>query len=156
MTAHRQVIACVTILMIAAGCGGIRLDPTDDQPRTITVRSDPAMSLTFKTGQVLCYDISARRCLRLPPGNYRFEGEDAVWRYFRAPEGLEFRILDKPDGDRQRFILGGIALRKGADIMLPAEIYIDSDSRRVEDKVLIFKLGHDFIDLQGSLWTKNF
>jgi hypothetical protein len=151
----QYLVACVG-LVVLAGCGGMRLDPTDDRPSTIAMATDRSKILTFKTGEVWCYDMSARRCLRLPPGTYTLEGEDAVWRYFRAPEPMDFRFLDKPESDRQRFIHGGVALRKGFDIMLPAEVYIDSDSHRIEDKVLIFKLGNDFADMEGSAWRKNF
>jgi hypothetical protein len=156
MKTIRDVITTAVCLLVLTGCGGMRLDPTDDRPSTITMATDHAKMLTFQTGMVWCYDMSARRCLRLPPGTYTIEGEDAVWRYFRAPEPMDFRFRDKPEHDRQRFIRGGVALRKGFDIMLPAEVYIDSDSHRIEDKVLIFKLGNDFADREGSVWRKNF
>ncbi len=158
MRTHQGLKLAVLLvgLIGVCGCGGMRLDPTDDQARTITLATDHSQTLTFKTGMVWCYDLSARRCLRLPPGVYTIEGEDAVWRYFRAPEPFDFRFLDKPENDRQRFIAGGVALRKGYDIMLPAEVYIDSDNHIAAEKVLIFKLGNDFIEMEGGRWTKNF
>jgi hypothetical protein len=149
-------IAALLASLLLAGCGDINLDPTDNTARTIMLGKDRPEALTFKEGMVWCYDQFARRCLRLPPGVYKLEGEDADFRYFRAPEPMDFRFLDKPENDRQRFIPGGVALRKSFDLLLPAEVYIDSDKQPPEEKVLIFKLGHNFADMEGHAWARNF
>lgn len=158
MGAYRTcaIAAALLSLMVMTGCCGIRLDPRDDTPRTITLATDHSKALAFREGMVWCMDMSAQSCLRLPPGTYTIEGEDAEWLFFRAPERIDFRVFDGKTLKDQRFIPGGIALRKHFDIMLPAEVYIDPGAQQTTDKVLIYKLGNDFMAREHNTWTRNF
>jgi len=140
--------------VLLGGCGGITLNASDFQVRAIMPVAEHKMMLTLKQGMVWCQDETAARCLRLPPGVYTIEAEDADFRYFRAPEPIDFRRLDGQEPDSRSLIPGGIALRKTFDLMLPAEVYVDGEN--AGQKVLVHKLGHNFAEMEPSGWTKNF
>ena len=155
MSAYRglAIVASLLSLFATAGCGGMRFDGRDDTPTTITLTPSQTKMLTVIEPMIWCTDAAATLCARLPKGTYAMAGEDRTFRFFRAPEPMDFRGKKGPDS--QRFILGGIALNKTFS-MLPAEIYIDPNGERTSEKVLVLKLGSDFLTQEGVRWTKNY
>jgi hypothetical protein len=95
----------------------------------------------------------ATREIRFPTGIYTLEAEDADYRYMRAAAPLKVREFKRGVQSESRNIRGGIALGKYTTRSVPAAGYIDSEesSRRI----LIWKLGKDFLSREGKDWQKS-
>jgi hypothetical protein len=51
------------------------------------------------------------------------------------------------------FSSGGLFFKKATFNLVPAGAYISTDN---QTKILTWKLGANFLDMEGSKWTKNF
>jgi hypothetical protein len=99
--------------------------------------------------------------IRFPPGVYSLEGEDDNYWYLRAPAPLEFRVF-RAGTDiivDNRNIAGGIMMAKSIVKIPPAGGYIDDDGTAHGDgsaKIMVWKLGSEFLREEGKFWTKSF
>ncbi|HKD23097.1 MAG TPA: hypothetical protein VKB71_13860, partial [Rhizomicrobium sp.] len=93
--------------------------------------------------------ISASHGVRLLPGTYVKEAEDADYTYYRAPSSIEYRIFSNGSAN-SRFFPGGIYYSKARIVFVPAGTYATIDGTH---KQLMWRLGNEFMRLRGSKWT---
>jgi len=146
------VCACVVAL---ACCSLVHLDPVTAEQRTIVPTQDDGKTVTLSE-PIVWLNAPADRAskgIRLPAGVYRLEAEDADYWYFRAPSPIEMRILDegRPTGGPD--VSGGLALAKALLTTTSPAAYIDVDSQH---KMLVMKLGSDFLRMRGEQWDRSF
>lgn len=141
---------CAAALSCVGGCGGLELSPVVNEPRTVHLEQDPSKRLIV-INEMLWHDKSQE--LWLPAGTYSFEAEDADYWYLRAPTPLTMREIKKGAPTQSRNLRGGVAIGKYTTRSVPAAAYIDGlESQRI----LIWKLGKDFLSREGKDWRKSF
>jgi hypothetical protein len=139
--------------LLLAGCGALQLDPAWLQNRPVASASDSSKTVRVTQGMVF-YDASpATRGIRFPPGVYSLEAEDSEYWYFRSPAPLEFRTLQGGRIVDGRDIPGGLMISKRFSVV-PGAGYIDGDVASV--KMAVWKLGREWLVLQGKEWQKSF
>ena len=151
---HRLLsLAALTLISSLPGCGGLELNPLTNERRVIRAEQDRTKTVSVTQVMVLDDKRHPVHELRLPPGVYAFEGEDEEYWYLRASNPLamvDFHRGGPPDTHTLR---GGIALGKYATRSVPAAVYIDGEGTA---KVLIWKLGRDFMGGEGRDWRRSF
>jgi len=73
-----------------------------------------------------------KKTVRIPEGEYVFEGEDDIFLFFRAPEPLEYRVYHKEGYAEGFFQMGGLALStpdKWSDVEYPVCTYTDGEDQ---------------------------
>jgi hypothetical protein len=140
------VFACL------AACGGLDLNPSVNEPRSVHLEKDPSKTLTVIHELVWQDKSRATREIRFPTGTYTLEAEDADYWYMRSPAPLTLRELKKGVQTESRNIRGGIALGKYTTRSVPAAAYIDGQE---SSRILIWKLGKDFLSREGKDWRKS-
>lgn len=99
-----------------------------------------------------------KKTVRLPEGEYVFEGEDDIFLYFRSPEPLEYRVHHKEGYAEAFFQMGGLALAsKDAwdEVEYPTCTYTDGEDQR--SKRLTCPLDSTFvIQKRGGDWESDF
>jgi hypothetical protein len=98
--------------------------------------------------------MAATRAIRFPPGTYVLEAEDSQYWYMRSSTPLEFRIFRDGKAVDGRSIPGGIMIGKARISMVPAGGYIDGQNASA--KVMVWKLGGEFVRREGRNWKKSF
>jgi len=100
------------------------------------------------------YDGQAKtRGIRFPPGIYSLEAEDDAYWYFRSTMPLELRVfrdgkvVDSHAGE------GGLMLRKAPIAATAGGAYLDNDGT---SKLMVWKLGGEFLQQQGRYWSRSF
>jgi hypothetical protein len=153
----RRLIASLLALscgIALAGCGTLPpMDSTANEVRIIRPASDPSRTVTISEGMVWYATASRSSGLRFPPGMYALEAEDDDYWYFRSPAPLEFRnfVNGKPNEEHTK--LGGLMLGKRSLRLVPGAGYVDADG---SSKTMIWKLGGDFLAMEGRQWRKSF
>jgi hypothetical protein len=135
-----------------AGCASLLLSPVTNETRTVTLVADSKKTITVPAGMVWYDSALPTHGLRFPPSTYVLEAEDADYWYFRSSAPLEFRVFRSGQLVDSRSIPGGIMLAKRFS-MLPGAGYIDGEGAT---KVLVWKLGADFLTREGRDWKKSF
>jgi hypothetical protein len=152
---HRFIayFSLIAATMILGGCV-VPLSPLTDEARIVSPVAGQTNMVVFKEPEVW-YDqaLFPSRGILLPQGTYRFESEDSEYRYFRAPDKIEYRTLKGSQVIDDLFIPGGLFLSKRTFDLVPAGAY---RSVNEHTNVLTWKLGRDFINLEGGRWSKNF
>lgn len=138
---------------LVSACGTLSLSPIANDPRTVQVASDPKKTVSVPEGMIWYDSPAPTRGLRFPPGRYTIEAEDADYWYFRSAAPLEFRSFQNGKVTEERSTPGGLMLGKNAMSMVPGGGYIDGMG---SEKVMIWKLGRDFLRREGREWKKNF
>jgi hypothetical protein len=136
-----------------AGCGGLELNPSVNEPRSVHLEQDPSKTLTVVQEMVFGDKPHATREIRFPVGTYALEAEDADYWYMRSPVPLNLRGFNKGVQTESRNIRGGIAIGKYTTRSVPAAGYIDGQE---SSRILIWKLGKDFLSREGKDWRKSF
>jgi len=90
--------------------------------------------------------------LRFPVGLYSLEAEDADYWYMRGAAPLEYTEFKKGVEIASRSIRGGIAIGKYTTRSVPAAGYIDGQE---STRILIWKLGKDFLNHEGKDWKRS-
>jgi hypothetical protein len=147
--------ACAALILNLSlpACAGLELNPLTNEHRVIRAEQDRARTLVVTRDLVLDDRRRASHELHLPPGIYALEGEDEDYWYLRSSSALT--MLDFHRGgqtDRHSFH-GGIALGKYSTRSVPAAVYIDGEGTA---KVLVWKLGKDFMGGEGRDWRRSF
>lgn len=145
-------LAITVTASLLTGCGTLQLNPVTDEVRTVTATTDSGKTVTVPDGMVWYDAAPPTRGLRFPPGTYVLEAEDADYWYLRSPAPLEFRIFKDGTVIDARNIPGGIMIAKRFS-MVPGAGYIDGEGAT---KVMVWKLGSDFLNREGRDWTKTF
>ena len=140
-------------LACLAACGGLELNPSVNEPRSVHLEQDPSKTLTVVQEMVFGDKSHATREIRFPAGTYALEAEDADYWYMRSPVPLNLRGFNKGVQIESRNIRGGIAIGKYTTRSVPAAAYIDGQE---SSRILIWKLGKDFMSREGKDWRKSF
>ena len=140
-------------LFCLAACGGLELNPLVNEPRTVRLERDPTKTLTVVQEMVFDDKSHATREIRLPVGTYTLEAEDADYWYMRSPMPLNLRDFKKGVLTESHNIRGGIAIGKYTMRSVPAAGYIDGQE---STRILIWKLGKDFLSREGKDFKKSF
>lgn len=156
-TVSRTVLACAAACLLCSlsGCGLLPGgDPVMSEKRPVTPVAVRDKQVVFKESMVW-YDrpFGATRGIMFPEGVYKLEAEDSEYYYFAAPKAIEYRVFSNGKAVDGRFIPGGLCLGKAFLKMIPAAAYMTMDDK---NKVMTWKLGGDFIRMEGSKWTKNY
>lgn len=148
--ANRFILVALACL---AACGGLELNPLVNEPRTVRFEQDPSKTLTVVHEMVWHDKSHATREIRFPVGTYTLEAEDADYWYMRSSAPLNLREFKKGVQTESRNIRGGIAIGKYITRSVPAAGYIDGQE---SSRILIWKLGKDFLSREGKDWRKSF
>ena len=148
----RQITVACGLLACLAGCGGLELNPLVNEPRTVHLEQDRAKTLTVIHEMVWRDKSHATREIDFPAGTYTLEGEDADYWYMRSPTPLGLREFKKGVQTQSRNLRGGLALGKYTTRSVPAAGYIDGEE---SSRILIWKLGKDFLSREGKDWRKS-
>ncbi len=144
------------ILIVTAGfltgCGTLQLNPVTNETRTVTAVSDAKKTVIVPEGMVWYDSAPPTHGLRFPPGTYTLEAEDADYLYLRSAAPLEVRVFKAGQVVDARNILGGIMIAKHFS-MVPGAGYIDGEGAT---KIMIWKLGNEFLNREGRDWKKTF
>ena len=135
-----------------AACGGLDLNPSVNEPRSVHFQQDPSKTLTVIHEMVWQDKSHATREIRFPAATYTLEAEDADYWYMRSPAPLNLREFKKGVQTESRNIRGGIAIGKYTTRSVPAAAYIDGQE---SSRILIWKLGKDFLSREGKDWRKS-
>jgi hypothetical protein len=145
------------VVLIAAsslyGCGGLELNPLINERRSVHFEQDSSKTLTVVRDMVWDDKSHASHELRFPAGTYGLEGEDADYWYMRSSTPLTLTEFKKGAKPESRSLRGGIAIGKYSFRSVPAAGYIDGEDA---SRVLVWKLGKDFLALEGTDWRKSF
>lgn len=137
-----------------ASCSLVRLDAVTAEERRVVSTADATKTVTL-SDPIVWLNAPAHRAskgIRLPRGVYQLEAEDEDYWYFRAPAPVEMRLLRDGRPVEGPDIPGGLALGKSAFPTSPAA-YIDVDQ---DHKMLVMKLGYDFVRMRGKQWDQSF
>jgi hypothetical protein len=148
-------ISSVIIIATAAvlsGCGTLQLNPVASETRTVQAAVDATKKVTVPEGMVWYDAAPPTHGLRFPPGTYVLEAEDSDYWYLRSASPLEFRVFKGGQIADARNTPGGIMIAKHFS-MVPGAGYIDGEG---STKVMIWKLGKDFLNREGRDWKKTF
>jgi hypothetical protein len=141
------------MLVAVSGCGGLELNPLVNEPRTVRFETDAAKTLTVVNELVWDDKSHPTRELRFPPGTYALEAEDADYWYMRSPAPLNLREFKKGVQTESHLLRGGVAIGKYTTRSVPAAGYIDGQESQ---RILIWKLGKEFLSREGKDWRKSF
>ena len=135
-----------------SGCA-LQLNPVTREARAVTPAADAAKTVIVPEGMVwLDQPFQPAHGLRFPPGTYVLEAEDADYWYLRSPGPLEFRDFQDGRAVAARYLPGGLMLAKRFSL-IPGAGYIDGEGSA---KLMIWKLGGDFLAQEGRYWKKTF
>lgn len=129
------------------------LNPLVNEVRPVHATADATKTVTVIGGMVWYDGNPALHGIRFPPGLYVLEAEDADYLYFRSPKPLELRIFKDGKMVDGRDIPGGIMLTKHLLSLVPGAGYIDDTGT---NKIMLWKLGANFLQLKGTNWKKSF
>ena len=150
----RQLLMGIGVAVAClSACGGLELNPSVNEPRSVHLEQDPSKTLTVVQEMVFGDKSHATREIRFPAGTYALEAEDADYWYMRSPVPLNLRGFNKGVQIESRNIRGGIAIGKYTTRSVPAAGYIDGQE---SSRILIWKLGKDFLSREGKEWRKSF
>lgn len=140
-------------IVCLSGCGGLELNPLVNERRNVHLEPDRSKTLTV-THEMVWYDKSPPvHGLRFPAGIYALEAEDEDYWYMRSSTPLELREFRKGGKADSRDLAGGIMIGKYLFRAVPAAGYIDGDG---STRIMIWKLGSEFLSLEGKDWRKSF
>lgn len=147
------------VLLLAFGtvalcaCGGLELNPLINERRSVHFELDASKSLTVVRDMTWGDKSRPTHQLRFPAGLYTLEAEDADYYYMRSSAPLELTDFHKGGSKDSHNLRGGIAIGKYLFRAVPASGYIDGEET---SRVLIWKLGKDFLSREGADWRKSF
>lgn len=149
----RHFILLLAVSVALGGCGGLELNPLVNEPRTLHFERDPSKTVTVVHDLVWNDKSHAAHELRLPAGIYALEGQDDDYWYMRSSLPLEVREFKQDGKQESRSLRGGLAVGKYSFRPVPAAAYIDGEGT---SRVIIWKLGKDFLSREGKDWRKSF
>jgi hypothetical protein len=149
----RHLIVLLVVSAALGACGGLELNPLVNERRTVRFERDPSKTLTVVHDLVWDDKSHATHELRLPAGIYALEGEDDDYWYMRSSVPLELREFKQDGKQESRNLRGGLAVGKYSFRPVPGAGYIDGEGT---SRVIIWKLGKDFLGREGKDWRKSF
>ena len=149
------MVAALATTAALAACSLIHLDPVTAEERAVTSAADAQKSVTLHE-PIVWLNAPADRAskgLRLPQGVYVLEAEDADYWYFSAPAPIEMRTLKDGQPVEGPDIPGGLALAKATLPTTSPAAYVNVDAAH---KMLVMKLGSEFVLMRGNQWDRSF
>jgi hypothetical protein len=140
------------LLACFCACGGLELNPVFNEPRIVHFDKDPSKTLTVLHDMVLSDKSRAAHQITFPAGTYALEAEDGDYWYMRSAAPLRYLELKKGTPAESRNLRGGIAIGKYTTRSVPAAGYIDGQESA---RILIWKLGKDFLSREGRDWRRS-
>jgi hypothetical protein len=150
---RRKLLPYAALVLSLQACGGLELNPLINEHRVIRAEQDRTKTLGVTREVVLDDKKHPAHELSLPPGIYSFEGEDDEYWYLRSGHPLSMVDFHRGGDSDRHSLRGGLALGKYSTRSVPAAVYIDGEGSA---KVLIWKLGKDFMGREGRDWRKSF
>jgi hypothetical protein len=148
-----RAILILTVLLVPALVVYSAESPLTNETRTVRPATDPKKTVTIPDGMVW-YDASPpTRGIRFTPGIYTLEAEDDDYLFFKSAAPLEIRVFKEGKAGDAREIPGGIMISKRFISRIPAAGYMNGEGPA---KVMIWKLGRDFVRREGKDWKKSF
>ncbi|MDR0901433.1 MAG: hypothetical protein LBM92_01530 [Opitutaceae bacterium] len=147
-------IALLVFFALLTGCGTLpgNFNPVTFETRAVRVATDATKTVSVPKGMIWHDQTPPTRGLRFPPGTYVLEAEDADYWYLRSAAPLEFRVFEGRQMTEGRNVSGGIMIAKHFSTV-PGAAYTDGEG---STKVMVWKLGKDFLNREGSVWKKTF
>ena len=149
----RHLVLLLTVSTALGACGGLELNPIVNEHRTVRFEQDPSKTVTVIPGLVWEDKSHATEELRLPAGIYALEGEDGDYWYMRSSVALELREFKEGGKVESHNLRGGLAVGKYSFRPAPGAVYIDGEGT---SRVIIWKLGKNFLSREGKDWRKSF
>jgi hypothetical protein len=150
-------IILVSLMAASTLLGGcvLPMSPLAHEVHVVTPLTNQTNVVVFKEAEVWWYEqaLAPTQGIRFPEGTYQLEAEDSEYLFFRAPSQIEYRVLQNGKVTDDRFVTGGLCLSKKTFDLVPAGAYSFVDEHA---DVLTWKLGRDFMNMEGGRWTKNF
>jgi hypothetical protein len=140
-------------IAVLSACGGVPLSPYTNERRNPHLEQDPSKTLTVKVAMEWYDGSKPTHGIRFPVGVYLLEGQDDQYWYLRSSVPLEFKEFKRGGKVETRNLAGGIMLGKYLFRAVPAAGYIDGDGSA---RVLVWKLGNEFVSREGKDWRKSF
>jgi len=148
-----SLISVFVAATIAAPARVLALNPLTNEERPVRVMADASRNVSVIGGMVWYDTDPATHGIRYPAGVYVLEAEDADYLYFRSPAPLELRVFKSGKMIDGREIPGGLMLSKHTLSLIPGAGYIDDTDSK---KLMIWKLGGNFLRLKGKSWKASF
>ncbi len=150
----RNAIINTVCAAILTGCSAVNLNPTMNEPRIVSAVEVQNKHVILNDSMVWYDDAyNKTRGILFPKGRYILEAQDDDYYYFKAPSQFDYRTFENGEVIEQRMIDGGLFLGKSYLQVIPAGAYINKDEK---EKILTWKLGGNFISMEGEKWVKNY
>lgn len=149
-----RLLLSASLALSLAGCLALENpfnSPIVSQSRSITPVRNAGRSLTVAHGLGFSSSSGGTRRISFPAGVYPLEAEDAGYWYFRASAPITFTELSTENW-MPRAQMGGLMVAKSGN-PLAGGGYVDGSA---STKILVWKLGAEFLALEGQYWKKNF
>jgi hypothetical protein len=149
----RHLVLLLAACAVLGACGGLELNPIVNEHRTVRFEQDPTKTVTVVHDLVWEDKSHATEEVRLPAGVYALEGEDGEYWYMRSSVALELREFKSGGKVESRNLRGGLAVGKYSFRAVPGAVYIDGEGT---SRVIIWKLGKNFLSREGGDWRRSF
>ena len=149
----RHLVLLLAACAALGACGGLELNPIVNEHRTVRYEQDPSKTVTVIHDLVWEDKSHATEEVRLPAGIYALEGEDGEYWYMRSSVALELREFKSGGKVETRNLRGGLAVAKYSFRAAPGAVYIDGEDT---SRVIIWKLGKNFLSREGEDWRRSF
>jgi hypothetical protein len=153
MSLRYPIILPGALLACLCACGGLELNPVVNEARTVHLEKDPSKTLTVLHDMVWSDKSHAAHRITFPAAIYALEAEDGDYWYMRSSLPLGYQEIGKGAPAERRNLRGGIAIGKYTTRSVPAAGYIDGQE---STRILIWKLGKDFLSREGNDWRRSF
>jgi len=125
--------------------------PMQEEHRTVTAAESTDLFLIVKLPLIYNDDsFDPSRGVRLLPGKYVLEAEDAECWYFRSPKPLSLLIYDFGNIVNAVSIHGGIMVSKDESSHKLPSAYVDGNNDT--ERITVWELGKDFVTDRGQKW----
>jgi hypothetical protein len=150
---NRALVILLSASIACASCANLQLSPLTNVRRDVHLERDASKTITVSHDMVFYDGSPPAQGLSFPAATYELEAQDGEYWYMRSSVALEFLSFHKGGKAESRNIAGGIMIGKYSFRAVPAAGYIDGEgSTRIE----VWKLGSDFLKLEGKDWKKSF
>lgn len=154
---HKRLGLLVAILLLPLtimwGCSVAKVSPIVDQEKRVQHVCYSTKRIVLPEPMIWLESREAKSGIILPQGVYQLEAESKNYLYFAAPDYIEYRTLIEGSEPDRRFLFGGLFLAKKQYNSIPAGAYYSISDL---DKVHIWRLDSDFIEMEGERWQKLF
>ncbi len=149
------IFCSIIILFFLSGCGVVLppLNPVISEDRSVAPSLNLENSIVLKDSMVWYNKMPPTRGIKFPSGIYQLEAEDHEYYYFKAPHKIDYKVFKDGREVDGNLLSGGIYLSKKHINIQPAGAYF---SKSEKYKILTWKLGSEFMSMEGSKWKRNF